>query len=870
METNPLSLYQAKRNFSSTSEPAEGGKTATDALTFVVQKHWASHLHYDFRLEFDGTMKSWAVPKGPSLDSRDKRMAVQVEDHPIAYSGFEGTIPAGQYGAGKVIIWDCGTWTPTTNATEGYLKGHLKFTLHGQKLHGKWVIVRMKGKLEKQPAWLLIKEQDEFVRPAAEFSVVDEMPDSVESNIKTARNNEPKLRSVLTALSKAKGGKPNHAVGSDVGLLIGAAKQAMPAVLVPQLATLATSPPIDSEAWAYEIKFDGYRLMTRVEGADIKFLTRNGNDWTAKLTPLKNAIADAKLPDGWYDGEIVVLNDKGVPDFGALQQSFDTSTTNNIVLYLFDLPFCDGYDLRSVSLRERRAKLQSLLAKLSSEHVRFSEAFDASVESVLASACKLGLEGVIAKRLDSNYVSRRSAAWIKLKCGQRQEFVVGGYTDPQGGRVGIGALLLGVHDTEGLLQYSGKVGTGFDDATLVTLKARLEKLTIAKRPFASASAIEGRPHWVKPQLVAEVGFGEWTRAGIIRHSVFHGLRVDKSARAVVRETPVSAMPFAEPGPTEDEAPWERGVQSNVPRTSPRTSQHPPLRVTHSDRVIDASTGITKLELVRYYGLVANLMMTHLKNRPVSLVRAPSGVGGQLFFQKHADTKKLPGVRQLDPALYAGHPALLEVSGKDGILSAAQWNVIEFHTLNNGAKSLQKPNRMIFDLDPGEGVAWAKVRDAASLVHAFLQELGLPSFLKTSGGKGLHIVVPLRAVHDWETVKDFSQAVVIHLAQIIPNRFVAKRGPKNRVGKIFIDYLRNGMGATTACAWSARARPGLGISVPVAWEELASLKGGDHWTVRTAHARLDEGNRAWDAYNKSAARLTAAMRKLPGTRTCVID
>ncbi len=674
--------------------------------------------------------------------------------------------------------------------------------------------------------------------------MVDEMPDSVKAFSHPVRKSGRKPGTATEAKAAATNPRTRR---TRTGLPAGATKAPMPATLAPQLATLVDSPPSDPQAWAYEIKFDGYRLLARVDGADIKLFTRNGNDWTSRLGPLQKAIARTKLPAGWYDGEMVMLNELGVPDFGALQQSFDAAKTNDIVLFLFDLPHFDGHDLRAVPLRERRALLQSLLAKSSSSRVRFSDAFDAAAESVIASACKLGLEGVIAKRLDSTYVSRRSTAWIKLKCGQRQEFVIGGYTDPQGSRVGIGALLLGVHDEDRVLRYAGKVGTGFDHSTLGTLKARLDKLTAAKSPFSQATAIEGRPHWVKPQLIAEVSFGEWTRAGIIRHSVFHGLRTDKPARAIVREKPAHTKKVTKPS---------RGAAGNQSHLL-----NPSFRVTHPERVIDPSTGITKIELVRYYGLVGDLMMAHLKGRPVALVRAPSGVDGQLFFQKHAETEKLPGIRQLDPSLYSNHPPLIEIVERRGILSAAQWNVVEFHTLNTGTKSLQRPDRMVFDLDPGEGVAWSKVRDAASLVHALLQELGLPAFLKTSGGKGLHVVVPLRKAHDWETVKGFSRAVVIHLAKTIPQRFVAKSGPKNRVGKIFIDYLRNGVGATTACGWSARARPGLGISVPVAWDELASLKGGDHWTVRTAHSRLDEGNRAWDGYAESACRLTAAMKAL---------
>lgn len=845
MASDKLRQYKAKRNFSVTPEPAEGGPASAGALSFAIQKHWASHLHYDFRLELDGAMKSWAVPKGPSLDTKDKRMAVEVEDHPIAYSRFEGTIPEGEYGAGKVIVWDSGTWQPLGDPARGYLAGQLKFELHGQKLRGKWVLVRMKGKGEKQTPWLLIKEKDEFVRPSADFSVVDEMPDSViTSGSHPARQSGPEPATTKVAKIATKKTGPRR---TRTGLPAGASKAPMPALLSPQLATLVNSPPSDPQDWAYEIKFDGYRLMARVDGDDIKLYTRNGNDWTSRLLPLQKSIAKSRLPAGWYDGEMVMLNENGVPDFGALQQSFDAAKTKDIVLYFFDVPYCDGHDLRAVPLSERRALLQGLLEKSPAENVRFSEAFDAPGESVVASACKLGLEGVIAKRLDSAYVSRRSTSWIKLKCSQRQEFVIGGYTDPRGARVGIGALLLGVHDEDGVLRYAGKVGTGFNDRTLGALKARLDKVPAANSPFSKAAPIEGRPHWVEPQLVAEVSFGEWTRAGIIRHSVFHALRTDKPARTIVRETPADTKKVASPRSTADS---RRSHALN-----------PALRVTHPERVIDAATGITKLELVRYYGLVGDLMMAHLKGRPVSLVRAPGGVAGHLFFQKHAETEKLPGIRQLNPALYASHPPLLEVAEKQGILSAAQWNVVEFHTLNTGTKSLQRPDRMIFDLDPGEGVAFSRVRDAASLVRAFLQELGLPAFLKTSGGKGLHVVVPLLKAHDWDTVKGFSQAVVMHLAKTIPQRFVAKSGPKNRVGKIFIDYLRNGIGATTACAWSARARPGLGISVPVAWDELALLKGGDHWSVRDAHTRLDRGNSAWDSYAGSACRLTTAMKKL---------
>ncbi len=822
---DPLKAYRAKRNFTATPEPGDVDQAGQRLSNFVVQKHWASSLHYDFRLELDGTLKSWAVPKGPSLDPTVKRMAVQVEDHPIAYADFEGTIPARQYGAGKVIVWDTGRWTPIGDPLVGHRAGNLKFELHGQKLRGKWVLVRIKGKNERQQPWLLIKEKDAFARLTSEFSVVDERPDSVLGRTPgAARLTSPTPtttpRSRSAAPSTTDGRMPAEAVEAK-----------LPLSLSPQLATLAAGPPPDAENWIHEIKFDGYRMLARIDDAKVKLFTRNGHDWSAKLRPLQRSLERMKLPPGWYDGEIVLPNAAGIPDFGALQRCFDSAATEEVLFYVFDVPYADGYDLRAVPLLARRAVLQRLLGKSASHVVRVSEVFDASAGSVLTSACELGLEGVIAKRSDSVYRSSRSSDWIKLKCGLRQEFVVGGYTDPQGARSGFGALLLGVYDAQGTLQHAGNVGSGFSESALLDIRQRLTRSERKSSPFAATAKIEGRPHWVEPVWVAEVSFGEWTHGGHIRHAVFRGLRSDKEAKMIVREDP---------------------IRVDAGNTAARPSKAEPslrkrLRVTHPDRVIDASTGTTKIELVRYYALVGKLMMKHLKGRPVSLVRSPEGVDGQLFFQKHAETDKLPGLRQLDPALSIAHPALIEVARAQGLLSAAQWNVIEFHTMNTGTTSLEYPDRLVFDLDPGDGVVWAQVQEAAQLTRSFLDTLGLPAFLKTSGGEGLHVVVPIRKGHDWDTAKGFSQAIVQHLAKTIPQRFVARSGPKNRVGKIYIDYLRNGLGATTVCAWSARARPGLGISVPLAWHELDALRGGDHWRVNTVQQRLDTGNAPWDVY-----------------------
>lgn len=833
---DPLRAYRAKRDFSVSPEPADGGATAARARIFVVQKHWAGRLHYDFRLELDGTLKSWAVPKGPSLDPTVKRMAVEVEDHPMAYADFEGTIPDGQYGAGKVIVWDTGHWTPMADPSAGYRAGNLKFELHGHKLAGKWKLVRIRGRREKQQPWLLIKEKDAFVRAAGDFSVVDEQPDSVVALIP--------IPGGADEVRAARESAPHRRVARD-SLPVGAVPATLPATLRPQLATLATGPASDAEHWIHEIKFDGYRMLVRVESAEVRLITRNGHDWSDKLSHLQRRLVAMQLPPGWYDGEIVLADAHGIPDFGELQRVLDSDATDAVVLYLFDLPYFDGHDLRAVPLHARRDVLQRLLGTRPSDSVRMSDAFVATAASVLASACRLGLEGIIAKRRDSPYTSSRSVDWLKLKCGQRQEFVVGGYTDPKGTRSAFGALLLGVHDAQGALHYAGSVGSGFSERALQDIRARLAAVPRETSPFAVTNEIEGRPHWVEPLWVAEVSFANWTRAGRIRHAVFRGLRADKAATSIVREEPMN------PGSHHTSARPARAATTSLEG----------LRVTHPDRIVDAGTGTTKIDLLRYYALVGKLMMKHLKDRPVSLLRAPDGVDGQQFFQKHADTDTWLGVRQLDPALHADHPPLIEVTGARGLLSAAQWNVIEFHTMNAGTASLECADRLVFDLDPGAGVAWPQVQEAAHLTRSFLDTLGLPAFLKTSGGKGLHVVVPIRRRHDWRTAKGFSRAVVQHMAKTIPQRFVARSGPKNRVGRIYIDYLRNGLGATTVCAWSARARPGLGISVPVDWRELDSLRGGDHWRVGTVHERLDVGNGPWDGYARAARGLGPAIRAL---------
>jgi bifunctional non-homologous end joining protein LigD len=848
-----LQPYWNKRNFGVTPEPK--GKTAgpPEALTFVIQKHAARQLHYDFRLELDGTLKSWAVPKGPSLDPADKRMAVHVEDHPLDYANFEGVIPPRQYGAGTVIVWDRGVWIPVGDPHAGYRDGKLKFELHGEKLRGRWTLVRIRGRAaqESKEPWLLIKERDDEARPAAQYSVVEALPDSV---LQSGGTSEAKRGGAKAEQPPAKGTTRRSAVSKDEPsrtMPEGAVRATLPLMLAPQLATLVETAPAGD--WSYEIKFDGYRVLVRIDGDDVRIFTRNGHNWSSKMPALVHSVKKLGFTNGWLDGEIVVLGTNGVPSFQLLQNAFDASRTSDIVLFVFDLPFYDGYDLRNVAQFERRELLKAAMAGSNSGNVQFSQEFDQPPEQILETVCQLHMEGVVGKRRDSRYESRRSPNWIKLKCVKRQEFVIGGFTDPKGSREGFGSLLIGVHDADGRLRFCGGMGTGFDGKTLRSLREKLSKLETAKSPFqVSGAPLPKAAHWVRPKLVAEATFAEWTGDGIVRQAVFHGLRTDKEASAVTREMPEA--PARTEVPTEGKQGATRTPTSNVVNG---------VKISNADRVVDPSSGITKLDLVRYYQTVADLILPHLKGRPVSLVRGPDGIPGELFFQKHAEMHNIPRIRNLDRTLDPGHPALLEIDSAQGLVGAAQMNVIELHTWNATKDAIDKPDRMTFDLDPGEGLSWARVIEAAEIMKAMLEELSLQGFLKTSGGKGLHIVVPIARKLDWDTVKDFSEAVVQHLASTFPDRFVSKSGGRNRVGKLFIDYLRNGRGATTAAAYSARARPGMGVSIPLSWDELRDIRSGAQWTISNVHERLEEQRRRdpWSGYKKSRPTLATAMKTL---------
>jgi bifunctional non-homologous end joining protein LigD len=852
-----LARYHAKRDFRITAEPRGKRVSSAGEPIFVVQRHHASHLHYDFRLELDGTLKSWAVPKGPSLDPADKRLAVHVEDHPLDYADFEGTIPARQYGAGEVVLWDRGTWEADGDAAAAYKAGKIKFELQGEKLRGHWMLVRTRygsndgdsGKGKEN--WLLIKERDEEARSAADYDVTVARPESVK---KSTRRKTTNVKTSKAKIAEAKSTPRTSKIGPGAGV-----RAALPTSLAPQLATLVESAPADGD-WAYELKLDGYRILSCIDASGrARLLTRNGLDWTERMPQLARALKALALKNTWLDGEVVVLDPQGKPDFQLLQNAFAEESPATIQYFLFDVPFAKGYDLRAEPWTVRRTVLDQLIRDNRSPLIGLTEALTRPVAEIWENVCAVELEGLIGKRRDAPYTSGRSATWIKLKCHKRQEFVIVGYTDPQGSRSGFGALLLGVNE-KGKLRYAGRVGTGFDETRLKEMHRSLSARRVHKPLFENPpTGAEARGvHWIKPDLVCEVSFAQWTRGGTVRQAVFHGLRSDKPAKSIGVEQ-AAAVPVASirasTSSSQSAASTARAARDGSVTLASG------IRVTHPARVVDPTSGLTKLDLVQYYERIADHLLPHLKERPVALLRVPDSIKEEQFFQKHLRKESIPGALMLE-GLDPGHPPLVALPTAKAIVGAAQMNVVELHTWNALAGSIDRPDRILFDLDPDPKLPWGRMIDAVKLTRTLLEGLGLASFLKTSGGKGMHIVVPLKRRHTWEAAKRFSQAVSQYLAQTFPDRFSAKMGPQNRIGKIFVDYLRNGRGATTVSAFSARARPGLPVSVPISWAELETIGRSDAWNILTvgdylAARRIDP----WADYEKSRQMLTGAARKL---------
>jgi len=823
---DPLAPYNAKRDFSRTREPR--GKVAkTGGRSFVVQKHAATRLHWDFRLEIDGVLKSWAVTRGPSLDPADKRLAVRTEDHPLDYGAFEGNIPKGEYGGGSVMLWDRGTWEPIPGKRADDLKdGHLHFILHGERMKGEWLLVRMKGRPgEKRENWLLRKVEDSHASDSEDLvghALTSVLTDRSMAQIQADSGGTQSLKG---AKGKAFANKMQAARSHNAKIATRAksakgGSASIPRFVKPQFATLVDDVPTGND-WLHEIKYDGYRAMIAVKGGAVKLFTRNGLDWTDKFGPLMETIAALDLPPALIDGEIVAFGEDGNPSFSALQsvlkrghgaQRLDTP----FHLFAFDLLFLDGIDLRPLTTIERKERLEALLAD-GAPPIHVADHLIGSGEALLRSMCDARQEGIIAKRSSAPYRSGRTRSWVKVKCTRRQEFVLIGWTKSKAKGRAFSSLLLAQNEGRKLI-YKGKVGTGFDATSMADLAEAMAPLA-TDAASADVPQVEARgAQWIKPRLVAEVAFAEFTDEGRVRHGSFLGLRTDKPARSVKPEKVAPAPPSA---------------------------SH--IKISNSDRILFPGSGQTKGDLADYYAGIAALMLPFAANRPISLVRCPQGRAKKCFFQKHDSGAFGEHVRQLPIREKGGGVEdYIYVEDSDGLLTCVQMGTIEFHGWASRADAVEKPDRMIFDLDPDEGMDFARVRQAAYDIRDHLGDIGLVSFAMLSGGKGVHVVVPLTPGHDWDTHKDFAARFAQALSTAEPDRFVATMSKAKRKNRIFIDWLRNQRGSTAILPYSARARPGAPVAVPIDWDELADMKDAHPFDIDDAALLLKraKGLKGW--------------------------
>jgi bifunctional non-homologous end joining protein LigD len=882
-----LGEYHRKRDFKVTPEPKGAAPRGASGRSYCIQKHAATRLHYDFRLELEGVLKSWAVPKGPSLDPADKRLAMATEDHPVEYGDFEGIIPQGEYGGGTVVLWDRGTWEPVEDPHKGFHKGSLKFILHGEKLQGRWALVKIRGRdaRESEKTWLLIKEKDELVRPAGEYSIVDARPESVttgrtleeiaEAPDRVWHSNRPQggAPTRLTRRAKALGLRPptppakaaaRGKAGPPVrkgGLLAlaaalsGARKGALPGKLVPQLATAVTAAPA-GDGWLHEMKFDGYRILARLKDGKVRLASRSDKDWTGQLPTLGKTLEALPVREALIDGEVAAVLPDGTTSFQALQNAWAAPTQPGLLYFVFDLLHLEGYDLTRCALEDRKAAARALVEAAASPRLRYSDHVLGSGPEFFAQACQLPVEGILSKRRDAPYEPGRSRSWLKIKCLRRQEFVIGGFTEPTGTREGIGALLLGVYDQQGRLHYAGRVGTGFTAKVLKDLERRLLSLERKSSPFAER-AIPGAKtvHWVEPTLVAEVAFIEWTTDGHLRHPSFQGLRTDKKATEVVREEPKPTAEVVE----EDPAP-SPGAKGKAGGGTGKPVEIAGVRFTNPGRVLFHEAGITKKDLALFYQSIADRVLPHIQGRPLTLVRCPEGTAKPCFYMKHSEVSAPPALRMVDVQEKAKVSQYLVADDLAGLVSLVQISVLEIHTSNSVADRPDVCDRVVFDLDPDPEVPWDRVVEAAILLKTRLHTLDLESFVKTTGGKGLHVVVPLRPSVPWDDAFPFSMALAEGLANRAPKAFTTVMSKAQRKGLILIDTLRNRRGSTSVAAYSTRARPQGPLSVPVAWEELGPKLRSDHFTVATLPARLAALEDPWAAYFKTRQRITAAMKR----------
>jgi bifunctional non-homologous end joining protein LigD len=862
-----LKTYNAKRRFDVTPEP-RGKKGRDQGNAFVIQKHDATRLHYDFRIELDGVMKSWAVTRGPSLNPDDKRLAVHVEDHPLEYNSFEGTIPEGEYGGGTVMIWDRGRWVPEEDAHQGYAKGHLSFRLEGKKLQGLWHLVRMKKRAgETRENWLLIKSHDEFARGSRGPDILEEMPLSVASgrsmeeiakakgkvwHSNKAAKNAPAPRAktkgskkasapakpAARPRSKAKAKKSKRKSGkADTDTVPGARPGTLPDFVPPCLATLSVVAPRDP-SWLHEIKLDGYRVQARIDRGRVALLTRKGLDWSDRFPGIAAALETFPAETALLDGEIVSLGDDGHSSFSQLQQDLKDGRDDRMVYYVFDLLHLDGEDLRPATLEARKGALAQLVDTAEGP-VRLSESFDEEGPVLHRHACELGLEGIISKRRDAAYHSGRGTDWIKTKCTDRQELVVAGYTNSTADPRAVGALALSYYE-DGKLTYAGRTGTGFSRQSSRELWNKLQPLRVKKSPFGVVPDEERGVHgaqWVEPKIVVEVDFHGWTHGGRVRQASFQGVREDKSPSEVVREKKVMAA-SSEQRPAHSKRSTPKKAAKAPPRKVPlpkaRTLEIEGVTLTHPDRIYWEDAGVTKQHLADYYTQVWDWMRPHVTGRVLALLRCPQGANAQCFFQKHVtsgiDEHHLHLVREPD-----GDTAIA-VDNLDGLIALVQGAVLEIHVRGSSIERLEDADRLVFDLDPGPGIVWSDLVAAAREVRERLAALELESFVKTTGGKGLHVVLPIRPT-PWDAAKAFCRRIAEAMATESPKRYTAVLKKTERSDRIFIDYLRNSREATAVAPYSTRARPGASVSVPITWDELKSLRGANQYTVLNLAQRL---------------------------------
>jgi len=822
-----LETYWKKRDFAKTREPR--GKASksqrASALSFVVQEHHARRLHYDFRLELDGVLLSWAVPKEPSEQPNVKRLAVQTEDHPLEYGKFSGTIAPGQYGAGEVKIWDHGVWIPESDPHEQLRAGKLSFELRGERLRGNWHLVRTHmGKSEKSN-WLLFH---------AKQDAAEDQRKSVKSVSATGQRSVAAKRSATS--------ESEEADASD------APKKPFPKEPKPQLATLISSAP-EGDDWIHEIKFDGYRLLACVQHGKVRLLSRNGKDFTERAPSVAAELGALQLDTAIFDGELVALRESGVSDFQLLQNAFRERDSTALVYYLFDAPYLDGRDLRELPLVRRKALLKQALGARGEKNglVRYSEHTVGRGPACFEKACELGLEGIISKRQDSPYQERRSQDWLKVRCHKRQEFVIGGFTAPGGSRSHFGALLVGVKDDDGF-RYSGKVGTGFTEKTLKELHQKLSPL-LRKRPTLSdvPPTIARAAQWVAPKLVAEIEFTEWTQDHRLRHPVFRGLREDKAAEQVRVERPrkLSARETKAAEPDSDSELDTDEADDDAPESQTRPSLS--SKLTHPERVLYAKPGLTKRDLALYYESVAERILPHLIDRPLTLVRCPNGQNSACFFQKHASAGLDLAVRVVEIEEKSATADYMTIDDVRGLIALVQLGALELHTWGCRTADVERPDVLVFDLDPDPELPWSAVAECARELRSRLKRLGLKSLLKTTGGKGVHLVLPITPGPDWDVVRGFAETVAHNFAAEHPDTVVATMTKAKRRHKIFVDYFRNTRGATFVVPYSTRRSETASVATPIAWTELAEVR-PDQFNVQNLQERLTQKD-PWAGYDQ---------------------